>query len=257
MKTPPDKPLDRYDRQLRGEFLDDASQRKLGQATVLIVGVGGLGSWTADLLVRAGVGRVILADPDIVETVNLHRQNLYTEADVGMPKVTSAAKHLRTINSQVTITSHRAIIRDTTLKLFGDSADLIVDGTDNFATRFLINDYSIATDTPWIFTGVVATEGQFMVIRPGETPCLRCLMPTPPDTEITCMELGVLGPAVAMHSARQATEAIKLLSGHPEATTPYLEKTNLWTNTTQRLQLPMDTECPCCAKHHFDFWSPR
>jgi molybdopterin/thiamine biosynthesis adenylyltransferase len=256
MPVGPDKSIDRYDRQLRGDFLDADAQRKLGESTVMLVGVGGLGSWTASLLARAGVGRLRLIDPDIVETVNLHRQNLYTESDVGWPKVSVAARRLRSINSQVTVVSHRAILRESTLKLFAPGADLIIDGTDNFATRYLINDYAVANNIPWIFTGVVATEGQFMVVRPGLTACLRCLMPDKPDTEITCMQLGVFGPAVAMHSARQAAEAIKLLSGNTEALSPYLEKTNLWTNTVQRLRCPQDPECPCCVKRHFEFWSP-
>ena len=228
----------------------------LAESTVCIIGVGGLGSWTADLLARAGVGRLMLADPDSVETVNLHRQNLYTEADVGWPKATVAAKALRRINSTVTASAHRLRVSPTTIGMVAKGSALILDGTDNFATRFMINDYAVATSTPWIFTGVTATEGQLMVIRPGTTACLRCLMPTPPDTEITCMDLGVLGPAVAMHSARQATEAIKLLTGQTDTVTPYLEKTNLWTNTVQRLQLPMDPDCPCCSRRQFDFWIP-
>ena len=251
-----DNSLDRYDRQLRGDFLTEAHQAMLSRATVAIIGVGGLGSWTADLLARAGVGTLMLADPDIVETVNLHRQDLYTEADVGWPKATVAAKRLRRINSQVTASGHRLRVAPKTMGMLAGNADLILDGTDNFATRFMINDYAVATGTPWIFTGVTATEGQLLVIRPGDTACLRCLMPTPPDTEITCMDLGVLGPAVALHSARQATEAIKLLTGQADAATPYLEKTNLWTNTVQRLQLPIDPDCPCCGRRQFDFWSP-
>ncbi len=244
----------RYDRQLRCEFLDEAAQLTLRQSTALVVGVGGLGSWTSNLLARAGIGRLKLMDDDVVQIVNLHRQGYYTEADAGRYKIDVAAQRIRQINRDVAVdTLHQRLAADIDKDIL-DGVDVIIDGTDNFASRFVINDLAVATNTPWVFTGIVAAEGQLMVIRPGITACLRCLMPTAPDCEITCMALGVLGPAVAFMSARQSVEAIKLLAGKADATTSYMEKYNLWTNTVQRLQFPADPDCACCRGREFDYW---
>jgi molybdopterin/thiamine biosynthesis adenylyltransferase len=246
--------FDRYDRQLRCAFLDEAAQLTFSQSTALVVGVGGLGSWTSNLLARAGIGRLRLMDDDVVQIVNLHRQGYYTEADAGRRKIDVAAQRIRQINRHVAVeTIHQRLTTDVSKDIL-DGVDLIIDGTDNFATRFVINDLAVATGTPWVFTGIVAAEGQLMVMQPGVTACLRCIMPVAPDREITCMELGVLGPAVAFMSARQSVEAIKLLTGNADAVTGCMEKYNLWTNTTQRLQFPADPDCPCCRGRTFEYW---
>jgi molybdopterin/thiamine biosynthesis adenylyltransferase len=246
--------FDRYDRQLRCAFLDKADQMTLSQATALVIGVGGLGSWTSNLLARAGIGKLRLVDDDVVQLVNLHRQDYYTEADIGQAKVDVAAERIAAINSEVAVETCQERLTANVGREILDGVDLILDGVDNFASRFIINDLAVATGTPWVFTGIVAAEGQLMVIRPGQTACLRCIMPAAPDREVTCMDLGVLGPAVAFMSARQSVEAIKLLTGQVDAATPCMEKYNLWTNTVQRLQFPTDPECVCCGGRQFDYW---
>ena len=195
---------DRYSRQTRFPPFGSEGQRRLGGSSVLLVGVGALGTSLADTLVRAGVGRIWLVDRDIVELSNLQRQLLYTEDDVDRPKAVAAAEHLRRINSDVDV---RPLAEDFGPDVYGDleaKPDLILDGTDNFATRFLINDLALRDGVPWIYGGVVGSKGTAMVILPGVTPCIRCLMPIPPatgETE-TCETAGVLAPVVASGSLR-------------------------------------------------------
>jgi len=133
--------------------------------------------------------------------------------------------------------------------------DLIVDGTDNFHTRFIINDYSVRYSRPWIFAGVVGAEAQLMPVLPSQTACLRCIFdaPPPPCTDPTCRETGVLGPAVAAVAAMQATEAIKILTGRLDAVSPFLTKIDFWTNRIQRLSAARSPDCPCCQGGRFDY----
>lgn len=237
-----------------------AGQRRLMASRALLVGVGGLGSWTADLLARAGVGTLRLADDDRVDLTNLHRQGLYDQDDAAgaMTKVSAAARRLARINDQVTVEPVEARLdRDNIAELARD-VDLIIDGTDNFAARFVINDYSVKTRTPWIFAGVVGAEGQVMAILPPRTPCLRCLFsePPPPCVDPACRVAGVLGPAVAVISALQACEAVKILAGRDQQVSGYLTKLDLWNNTIQQIDAARacaETTCPCCGMGHYDY----
>ena len=250
----------RYHRQMQFAPLGLAGQRRLRAGKALVVGVGGLGSWSAELLARAGVGMLRLVDPDRVEVENLHRQSLYDQpqAERRMHKVHAAAERLRQINPHVAIEPVVGRLDARNVAELADGVDVILDGTDNFPSRFVINDYAVRESVPWIFAGVVAAEGQVMAVVPGRTACLRCLFDTPPPrcADPTCRSVGVLGPAVAAVSAVAAQEALKLLAGQPDAVSGYLLKLDLWANTVQRVdaaRAAQDNDCPCCKKRYFDF----
>ena len=259
----------RYDRQTVFSGLGVEGQRHLSSSSALIVGVGGLGSWSSQLLARAGVGRLRLVDDDRVELVNLHRQAYYTEADAaaGVAKVRAAAAAIGRINSHVAAEPVTARLTADNIASLAAGCDVILDGTDNFVTRFVINDYCVRHDKPWIFTGVLAAEGQVMTILPGQSCCLRCLHDdptqantptqpavaaqagTPSPADPTCREVGVIGPAVATLAAIQAGEALKLLTEQPHLASPHLLKINLWTNSIQRITLPPPRpDCPACGR---------
>ncbi|MBV8317064.1 MAG: ThiF family adenylyltransferase [Planctomycetaceae bacterium] len=252
--------LDRYSRQVRFPALGEAGQLKLQASRVTICGCGALGTVLTNHLVRAGVGRVRLVDRDFIETHNLQRQILFDEQDVAdnLPKAEAAARKLRLINSAVTIEPVVTDIDHTNiLDLVGD-ADLILDGTDNFETRYLINDAAVKLGKPWIFGGVIGSEGQTMTIVPGKTPCIRCLIEDspPPGMTPTCETAGVLGPAVAVIASFEAIEAIKLLSGARDALNTELIMVDVWDWTFRRLKvagLLGKVDCPCCQRRRFEW----
>src|SRR5258708_7657924 len=187
MPSDPASSLERYSRQVRFPALGEEGQRKLVGSRVTVCGCGALGTVLANHLVRAGVGRVRIVDRDFIETHNLQRQILFDEQDVAdnLPKAEAAARKLRLINSQVAIEPVVTDIDHTNiLDLVGD-ADLILDGTDNFETRYLINDAAVKLGKPWIFGGVIGSEGQTMTVVPGRTPCIRCLIQTTPPPGMT------------------------------------------------------------------------
>ncbi len=257
-----DNPFARYTRQVAFDGLGLAGQKALAGGRALIVGVGGLGSWVAELLARAGVGFLRLADPDRVELANIHRQALYDEADArgGAPKVEAAKRRLAQINSRVAVEAAAVRVDHRNIAPLGGDVGLIVDGTDNFATRFVLNDYAVRTGKPWVFAGCIRAEWQTMTILPGRSPCLRCLMDAPPPacTEATCRQVGVIGPAVAAVAALQAAEAIKLLAGRADLASPYLLKADLWAGTFQRLAWAefRNPDCPCCARGEMEYLEP-
>jgi molybdopterin/thiamine biosynthesis adenylyltransferase len=211
----------RFSRQVRFAALGQTGQDQLGRSTALLVGVGALGTHVADALVRAGIGRLVLVDRDVVEVENLQRQILFDDADAaaGTPKAIAAAARLRAISSETRIDE---IVADFDVAVFdrlGTRPDVIVDGTDNFATRYLLNDLAIRDSIVWIYGGAVGAHGRAMVVVPGETPCLRCVMPdAPPTGEIgNCETEGILAPVVAQVAAFQTAEALKILSGRRDA----------------------------------------
>jgi adenylyltransferase/sulfurtransferase len=203
-----------------------------------------------------------VVDDDNVDLTNIHRQALYEESDAqaSKPKVEAAAEHLQNINHQVELETVLARVDRSNIECLADDVGLILDGTDNFATRFLINDYAVKHDKPWIFAGVIGAEAQVMTIVPSQTPCLRCVMdvPPPPCSEEDCRTFGVLGAAVAAAGSLQACEAMKVLTGSLPQISPYLVKFDLWTNTMQRIDLrKLDaTDCPCCKQREFEFLEP-
>ena len=250
----------RYQRQIVFPGLGAEGQRRLASASVLVVGVGGLGSWSSQLLARAGVGRMRLVDDDKVELMNLHRQTFYTETDAeqGRSKAYAASAAIAKINTQVQAEAVQTRLTAKNIDELARDVDMVLDGTDNFLTRFVINDYCVKEGKPWVFAGVVAAEGQVMTILPGQTRCMRCVHdePVPPCVDPNCRWAGVVGPAVATVAAIQAAEAMKILAGRTDLASRHMLKINLWDNTVQRLgmQLPDgENDCPCCGLGRYEY----
>jgi adenylyltransferase/sulfurtransferase len=250
----------RYDRQVNFAAFGPEGQRRLAAGRALVVGVGGLGCVTAELLARGGVGFLRLVDPDAVAAENLHRQILFDQrdADQQTPKVHAAAARLAAINPALRVEPIVASLGASNVAALAEGVDVIVDGTDNFGARFIINDFAVSTSLPWVFAGAVGAEGQTMTIVPGQTPCLRCVFdrPPPPCQEPTCRIAGVLAPAVVAIAAIQAMEALKILAGRREAVSPFLWKMDLWACTLQRIDVLAaagGVDCPCCKRRDFEF----
>src|SRR5262245_59960360 len=217
----PSEALERYSRQMRFPGIGKAGQEKLLASRVTLCGCGALGTVLANVLVRAGVGFVRIVDRDFVEPSNLQRQVLFDESDVAnnLPKAEAAATKLRQINSSVAVEPVVADIDRTNIEELCRDADVILDGSDNFEVRYLINDVAVKHGKPWVYGGAVGSQGMSMTVIPGETPCLRCVFeaaPNPGDVG-TCETAGVLAPTVNIVASYQATEAIKLLSGNKPA----------------------------------------
>lgn len=250
--------LERYIRQMRYAPLGEQGQRRLLASRALVCGCGALGSVIANTLVRAGVGHVRIVDRDFLEWNNLQRQVLYDENDVrqGIPKAIAAANRLRAINSSIQIEPIVADVDARNIEKLLDGVHLIMDGTDNFETRFLLNDAAHKFQIPWVYGGCIGAEGQTMTILPGKTPCLRCLMrdTPPPGTTPTCDTAGVLGPIVNVIASLQSCEAIKILSGHDDAVNRSLVVVELWDNRIREVQLDSigpDQRCPTCREGEF------
>lgn len=250
--------LDRYVRQMRFAPLGEAGQRRLGAASALVCGCGALGSTLANLLVRAGVGRVRIVDRDFVDLTNLQRQALFDEQDVaaGLPKAIAAAEKLRRINSQVEIEPVVADVGAANVESLCEGVGVIVDGTDNFETRFLLNDVAVKHGIPWVYGGCLGAEGQTLTILPGETPCLRCVMEDcpPPGTMPTCDMAGILGPLVGVVASIEALEAIKILSGNRQAVSRDWLLVDLWGNRLRQVRaaaLREQGDCPTCKRGEF------
>lgn len=252
--------LDRYSRQIRFAEIGQEGQERIRAARVLLCGCGALGTVLADTLTRAGVGYLRIVDRDFVDLSNLQRQVLFDEKDVEehLPKAIVAARRLAAINSQVKLDPHVADIDWRNIRELVKDVDLILDGSDNFEVRFLINDVSLETGIPWIYAGCVGSHGQTMPIFPNETACLRCLIETPPEpgaTE-TCDTAGVLAPAIHMVTAVQATNALKFLSGHKELIAPQLTIIDVWDGTLRQMNLSnlrAKSQCPACVQGKRDW----
>jgi len=255
--------IERFARQIVYEPWGVDGQRAMAAGRALIVGVGGIGSWTAELLARAGAGFLRIADADNVDLTNLHRQGLYDQldAEAARPKVTAAARRLAELNVECIVDAVLARVDHTNIADLAGDVDLVIDGTDNFATRFLINDYCVKAGKPWVFAGVVGAEAQIAAIVPGKTACLRCLLdePPPPCSDPTCAQAGVLPMAVAAVAAAEAMEAAKILAGRCDAASPWLTKFDLWRNTSHRMPLGgprQSPPCPCCIEREFEYLEP-
>jgi adenylyltransferase/sulfurtransferase len=260
----PPSPPDRYARQIRYRPLGEEGQRRLMRGRALVCGCGALGSLIANTLVRAGVGAVRIVDRDFVELSNLHRQVLFDEADAaaGLPKAIAAAEKLRTINASVAVEPVVADITAANIEDLCRDVDVLVDGTDNFETRFLINDAAVSRGLPWVYGGCVGAEGQTMTILPGQTACLRCLLPEcpPPGSTPTCDTVGVLGPIVGVIASIEAGEAMKILSGNLAAVSQCLTVVDLWQNRLARIDLGRlreSADCPACKRGEFPWLAGR
>ncbi len=251
----------RYSRQLLFDGLGGEGQARLMASRAVLVGCGALGTIQASFLVRAGVGTLRIIDRDFVEESNLQRQILYDEEDVraALPKAAAAERKLRAINSLVTV---EGLVEDLTPdnagRLLG-GFDLILDATDNFDTRLLINDYAVKTATPWIYGGCVSSYGQTFTVLPGQTACFQCLFGTPVGgLAPSCDTAGVIGPAVGVVASLQAAEALKILSGRRERVSRRLTFVDVWGNLLDSFELPpRDPECPCCGRRDFHWLEGR
>ena len=255
---------ERYSRQILLDRIGEVGQRKLMESAVTLIGCGALGTAMADTLVRAGVGRLRICDRDFIEPNNLQRQVLFDEADIqaDLPKALAAGQKLERINSLVSIEAVVADVNPGNIERLTAGADLLLDGTDNFETRYLINDLAIKTKVPWIYGAVIGTTGLCLPIVPGLTPCLRCVFESAPPPEVTptCDTAGVLGPAVAVVAAFQCTEAIKLLTGQLDALNRSLISIDLWSGRVVNLNVDAagkDQTCPCCGLGRFDYLEGR
>jgi len=243
---------ERYSRQTLFSPIGKDGQEKIRGKHVLIIGAGALGSGSAEMLTRAGVGELTIVDRDYVEESNLQRQQLYTEQDVALklPKAAAAKKRLQEINSDVTI---HAVIGDANPEKLAELAvgkDLILDATDNFETRLAINDISQKCKIPWIYGACVGSYGMSFTIIPGKTPCLNCLLKKLPIQGMTCDTVGVISPAVGMVVSHQVAEALKILVEDWEAVRPAFVSFDLWRNQYSSIKVgkAKDESCLSCGE---------
>lgn len=249
--------FDRYSRQERFAPLGPAGQARLGAARVAIVGCGALGTYHAAALARAGLGFLRIIDRDYVELNNLQRQWLYEESDASenLPKAIAAARHLARINSSITV---EPIVADLTPRNAAEllaGVDLLLDGTDNFETRYLVNDFAVREKIPWIYGAAVGSYGLVMPVLPDETACLACVYPEPPSgAQPTCETAGVLSTITTLIGALQVTAAIQILSGHVDQVPRRLTTVDVWTGAIRQIAQPArDPECRVCGKRNFQY----
>jgi len=241
----------RYIRQEIFREIGKKGQKKLGKSTVAIVGLGALGSNSAELLARAGIGQLILIDRDVVELSNLQRQSLFDENDVGKPKALAAKEHLNKINSEIKIDFFIDDLNFENInKLLENKTDLILDCTDNLETRFLINDFCIKNSIPFIYSSAVGSKGYVFDIFPGKTPCLRCFLKEARALD-TCETAGVLNTITNLVSSIQANEAIKILLKKDYE--KYLLFFDVWKNDLLKIKVNKNKNCICCAKNYFEY----
>ena len=242
--------LKRYSRQIRFAPIGEKGQRALLQKTVLVVGVGALGTVIANHLVRSGVGRVRIVDRDYVELSNLQRQMLFDERDVeeSVPKAVAAERKLRAINSSVKVEGIVADVTSATIHELICDVDLVIDGTDNFETRFLLNDICFKEGIPFVYGGAVSARGMTALFIPGKTPCLRCFINEGGGRGETCDTVGVISPVVDIVASYQVVEALKWLVGDEEALRPSLRSFDVWKNEQIDIRFSEpNRSCPTCV----------
>ncbi len=247
---------EKYSRQILFSGIGEQGQERLLTSSAVIVGCGAIGAAAANLLVRAGVGRVRIIDRDFVESSNLQRQILFDEQDArdALPKAVAAERKLRSINASASVEGIVADLNPRNVQGLLAGFDVILDGTDNFETRFLVNDFAVKQGQPWIYAAAVASYGLTMTIRPGATACLACLLPIDrPEQglEETCDTIGVLGPIVNLIASLQVAEAMKLLAGREATLHGRLVSCDVWTGRFQFVNLARNAECPACVRHEF------
>lgn len=245
----------KYSRQMLFAPFGREGQERLTTSSAVLVGCGAIGAAAANLLVRAGIGRLRIIDRDFVEPSNLQRQSLFTESDAreALPKAVAAQRILHAINSDVHVEGTVADLTPRNAPELLSGFPLILDGTDNFESRFLMNDFAVKTETPWIYAAAVASYGVTMTILPGKTPCLACLLDSssPTGLEDTCDTVGVLGPGVNLIASLEAAEALKLLSGRLSALHGRLFSCDVWTGKFQSLSPERNPGCPVCVHRQF------
>lgn len=252
---PPGRSTSRYSRQVLVDKIGPAGQESIGRGLAVVIGLGALGSAAANLLARAGTGRMRLVDRDIVDWSNLQRQTLYMEADAAgsLPKAVAAAARLRQANSEVTYEPIVDDVGPSNVEQLIAGATVVVDGLDNFHTRGLINEACIKHGIPWVHGACLSTHGMVMTVVPGRGPCYECLLPdagsmTSPHT---CDTVGILGPVAIAVAAREAMEAIKFLAGRADEATLGLTVFDLWTNEFRYLGVDRNAGCSVCGRREF------
>lgn len=245
----------RYSRQSRFTPVGEAGQRRIRAASVAIVGCGALGTVSAELLTRAGVGRIRLIDRDFVEWSNLQRQFLFEESDAeeALPKAVAASRRLSRINSEVGVEPVVADLTAANIEELLEGIALIVDGTDNFEARFLVNDYAVRENVPWVYVAAVGSYGLKLPVVPGRTACLRCVYPEPPSgAQPTCETDGVLAPVTAAMASLACGDVLKMLAARPEQVRSRLTTVDVWTGEIRQTAPPeRDPQCPCCGARDF------
>ena len=249
---------ERYSRQILFREIGKVGQEKLLNSRVLLVGCGALGASHAEILARAGVGFLRIVDRDFVEFTNLQRQTLYSESDAlnRLPKAVAAKNRLAEINSEITVEAIVADVNHSNIENFVKDVDLILDGTDNFQIRYLLNDACVKLNKPWIYGAAVSSYGTTMTIFPHETPCLRCIFEEIPaaGSSPTCDTAGVIQPIIASISAIQTTEALKILTKNFDKLHRSLIQIDVWQNDWRKIKLGKPNEdCETCANRNFEF----
>lgn len=243
----------RYSRQLLFKKIGAAGQNHLGAAAVAIIGCGALGSAISETLVRAGVGTIHIADRDYVELSNIQRQQLFTEEDAEemLPKVVAAEKRLKSINSSVVLHTYLQNVDHLLIEYLATRVDVIIDATDNFETRLLINDAAFKHNIPWIYGACVGSSGVVFPFIPKQTACFRCLLPVLPTVNETCDTVGIISPAVQITAATQCSEVLKLLTGNLKAVRTKVHHFDCWNNTFLDIGISKvkNETCETCSEH--------
>lgn len=247
--------MNRYHRQTILKEIGEAGQRRLGSSRVAVVGLGATGGIIAELLARAGTGYLRLIDRDTAELSNLQRQVLYDEDDIGMAKADAAAGRLEEVNSAIVIEAEAKDLHPGNIGALLGDCDLIMDGTDNIQTRFLLNDFAVKHSIPWVYSGAIGTDGMEMAIIPDRTPCIRCLIPVAPPAGAlpTCDIAGVLNTVPAIVASLATTDAFRILTGRgefPEGT-GNLTVFDAWRNSFDHVIVSRRDDCACCKKHDY------
>jgi len=239
--------MQRYQRQIIVPELSEDGQNILSRRHVVVIGGGGLGRNSSEILTRLGVGRIDIVDDDLVELSNLHRTSIFNEEDVGRFKCQILEEKLQKINSEITIKGVKQRVTKENVQSIIKNVDIILDGTDNMQTRFLINDVSIKNDIPWIYAGVYSTIGMVMGIIPKQTPCLKCISQSIPEKT---GEIPVLGNLTSITASIQCTKAIKLLLGKQLSG---LIIYDIWKQQFEQMKIQRNPTCGCCEKEIFEF----
>jgi len=243
--------MERYSRQILFSPIGEKGQEQIRKKHILVVGAGALGTANAEMIARAGIGKLTIVDRDYVEWSNLQRQQLYIEEDAQnrIPKAVAAKLHLKKINSEVEVHSYVEDVTSANIEELAEGVDLIIDATDNFETRLLINDVALKHEIPWIYGGCVGSYGLSFTIIPHETPCLHCLLKHIPFDGMTCDTVGVISPIVSMVASHQTSEALKLLVGDEENRRGKLVSFDLWKNQYSSINMDRlkNNACPTCG----------
>jgi molybdopterin/thiamine biosynthesis adenylyltransferase len=255
MALMPQPENERYSRQILFPGIGPAGQERLLRSRAVIVGCGALGSFQAGALARAGVGRIVLIDRDYVEFSNLQRQWLYEEEDAAgaLPKAVAAARRIARINAAVEVDARVTDLTAANIPDLAGEPGVILDGTDNFDTRYLINDYCVSRGIPWVYGGAVGSYGLEMPVIPGRTACLKCIYPCPPaGAQPTCETAGVVNVITSLIASLEVADALKILCGQADSVRPRITMADVWTGEVRQVSQPApDPACPCCGRREF------